>query len=92
MARLLCCSLSSSSSLVRLGLVASLLGLLLGQGFASALAGFLQLDNSLLIGGLVWPVGLWVVPMLALVVSMVSALLPTLAAYHVSVQELLQTR
>ena len=77
---------------VWLGLVASVLGLLLGQSFASALAWFLQLDNSLLIGGLVWPAELWVVPTLALGVSLVSALLPTLAAYRVSVLELLQTR
>lgn len=77
---------------VWLGLVASVLGLLLGQAFAAALAWFLQLDNSLLIGGLVWPVELWVVPTLALGVSLVSALLPTLAAYRVSVLELLQTR
>ena len=77
---------------VWLGLVASVLGLLLGQGFAAALGWFLQLDNSLLIGGLVWPLELWVVPTLALGVSLVSALLPTLAAYRVSVLELLQTR
>lgn len=75
-----------------LGLVATLLGLLLGQGLAVALAWFLQLDHSLLIGGLVWPVALWVVPALALGVSMVSALLPTLAVYRVSVLELLQNR
>ena len=77
---------------VWLGLVASLLGLLLGQGFAAALGWFLQLDNSLLIGGLIWPAELWVVPTLALGVSLVSALLPTLAAYRVSVLALLQTR
>ena len=77
---------------VWLGLVASVLGLLVGQGFAAALGWFLQLDNSLLIGGLVWPLELWVVPTLALGVSLVSALLPTLAAYRVSVLELLQTR
>jgi len=77
---------------VWLGLVASLLGLLLGQGFAAALGWFLRLDNSLLIGGMVWPVELWVVPTLALGVSVVSALLPTLAAYRVSVLELLQSR
>lgn len=75
-----------------LGVVASILGLLLGQGFTAGLAWLLQLDNSLLIGGMVWPVGLFVVPCLALGVSLVSALLPTLEAYRVSVLELLQTR
>jgi putative ABC transport system permease protein len=75
-----------------LGVLASILGLLLGQAFAAALAWLLQLDNSLLIGGMVWPLELWVVPGLALLVSLVSALLPALGAYRVSVLELLQTR
>lgn len=77
---------------VWLALVASVLGLALGQGFTAALGWFLQLDNSLLIGGLAWPPSLAVVPALALGVSVVSALLPTWAAYRVSVLELLQTR
>ena len=77
---------------VWLGLVAAALGLLLGQGFAQGLGWFLKLDNSLLIGGMAWPVELWVVPVLALGVSLVSALLPTWAAYRVSVLELLQSR
>lgn len=72
-----------------LGLVASVLGLLLGQGFTAALAWLLQLDNSLLIGGMVWPLALWVVPALAFGVSLVSALLPAVGAYRVSVFELL---
>jgi putative ABC transport system permease protein len=75
-----------------LGLLAAVLGVLLGQGFAQALALFLSLDNSLLIGDMVWPAGLWVVPALALVVSLASALLPTVAAYRVSVLRLLQGR
>jgi putative ABC transport system permease protein len=49
-----------------LGLVAAVLGVLLGQACTAALAWLLQLDNSLLIGGVVWPVELWVVPALAL--------------------------
>ena len=77
---------------VWLGLVASALGLLLGQGFALALAWFLKLDNSLLIGGMAWPTELLLVPCLALGVSLVSALLPTWAAYRVSVLSLLQSR
>lgn len=75
-----------------LAVVASALGLALGQCFAAALGWFLQLDNSLLIGGIIWPASLAVVPLLALGVSVVSALLPTWAAYRVSVLELLQTR
>jgi putative ABC transport system permease protein len=75
-----------------LGLLASVVGLLLGQAFALALGYFLQLDQSLLIGGVVWPPELAVVPCLALGVSLVSALLPALGAYRVSVFELLQSR
>ena len=75
-----------------LGLLAALLGLALGQAAAAALGWLLQLDNSLLIGGIIWPPQLWVVPGLALAVSAVSALLPALGAYRVSVLELLQTR
>ena len=75
-----------------LGLLAAVLGLWLGQAFAAGLAWLLQLDNSLLIGGMVWPPVLWVVPCLALAVSMAAALLPTLGAYRVSVLSLLQTR
>jgi putative ABC transport system permease protein len=75
-----------------LGLLASALGLLLGQGFAAGLGLLLKLDSSLLIGGMVWPSDLFWVPCLALGVSLVSALLPTFAAYRVSVLSLLQSR
>jgi putative ABC transport system permease protein len=75
-----------------LGLLASILGVLLGQAFAAALAWLLQLDNSLLIGGMVWPPELIVVPCLALGVSLLSALLPAWGAYRVSVLNLLQSR
>ena len=75
-----------------LGLLAAGFGLLLGQGFAAALGWFLQLDGTLLIGGMVWPPALAVVPALALGVSLGAALLPALGAYRLSVLELLQTR
>jgi len=75
-----------------LGVLAALLGLALGQVFTFALGWFLQLDTSLLVGGVVWPVELAVVPCLALVVSLGAALLPALGAYRVSVLELLQGR
>ncbi len=75
-----------------LGLLAAALGLLLGQGFAAALGWFLKLDTTLLVGGMVWPPELAVVPALALGVSLGAALLPALGAYRVSVLELLQGR
>lgn len=75
-----------------LGVLASVVGLALGHGFAAALAWFLKLDQSLLIGGLAWPPSLWAVPGLALVVSLSAALIPAMGAYRISVLEMLQSR
>jgi len=75
-----------------LGVLAAVLGLALGQAFTALLGWFLQLDNSLLVGGMVWPSDLWLVPVVALGVSLGAALLPAFGAYRVSVLELLQGR
>jgi len=75
-----------------LGLLAAVLGVLVGQAMVAGLAWLLQLDNSLLIGGMAWPMSLWGVVALALVVSLAAALLPAWSAYRVSVLALLQTR
>jgi putative ABC transport system permease protein len=75
-----------------LGLLAAALGVLVGQAMVAGLAWLLQLDNSLLIGGMAWPMSLWSVLALALVVSLAAALLPAWSAYRVSVLALLQTR
>ena len=75
-----------------LGLLAAVLGLAAGQALTAALGWMLQLDHSLLIGGMVWPVELALVPVLALGVSLAAAILPALGAYRVSVLELLQGR
>jgi putative ABC transport system permease protein len=75
-----------------LGLLAAVMGVALGQGLIVLLGRLLALDQSLLIGGMAWPPALLWVPALALSVSLVAALLPTLGAYRVSVQELLQPR
>jgi len=75
-----------------LALLAALLGVLVGQGLLAVLAWMLQLDNSVLIGGMSWPVELMVVPVLALVVALAAALLPAWEAYRISVFELLQSR
>ena len=75
-----------------LGLLAAALGLGLGQLLLQWIGWQLALDQSLLIGGLAWPPSLWWVPALALGVSLAAAALPTLGAYRVSVQELLQSR
>jgi len=75
-----------------LGLLASALGLLLGQLFMLALAYLLGLENSLMLGGAAWPTELLLVPALALGVSLLAALLPALGAYRSNVLELLQAR
>jgi len=75
-----------------LGLLASALGLLLGQLFMLALAYLLGLENSLMLGGVAWPAELLLVPALALGVSLLAALLPALGAYRSNVLELLQAR
>ena len=75
-----------------LALLASLLGLALGQGVAALLAVALDVDKSISLAALNWPVALLAVPALALGVAVASALLPTWEAYRVSVLELLQSR
>ncbi|MEO8118389.1 MAG: ABC transporter permease [Rhodoferax sp.] len=75
-----------------LGALAAVLGVAGGEALAALIGWMLQLDNSLLIGGLVWPPVLLVVPCLALGVSLAAAILPALGAYRVSVFELLQSR
>ncbi|MBC7446148.1 MAG: ABC transporter permease [Polaromonas sp.] len=75
-----------------LALLASLLGVLAGQGLSALLAWALQLQNSVLVGALAWPAELAAVPALALGVALASALLPAWQAYRVNVFELLQPR
>ncbi len=73
-----------------LGCLATVLGLLLGQAFALGLGHWLQLDQSLLLAGWVWPVSLFWVPVLALGIALLSAALPAWGAYRTSVMRLLQ--
>ncbi len=75
-----------------LALLATVLGVLAGQGLTALIAWALQLEKSVLIGALSWPVELISVPLLALGVALASALLPAWEAYRVNVFELLQSR
>ena len=75
-----------------LGLLSAAIGIAGGQALTALIGWMLQLDNSLLIGGLVWPVELLWVPALACAVSLAAAILPAVGAYRVSVLELLQSR
>ncbi len=75
-----------------LAVLASALGVLAGQGLTALIGWALQLEQSVLIGALSWPVELLGVPVLALGVALGSSLLPAWEAYRVSVFELLQSR
>ena len=73
-----------------LALLATVLGVLAGQGLSALLAWALQLEKSVLVGSLAWPAELAAVPVLAVVVALASALLPAWEAYRVNVAELLR--
>jgi putative ABC transport system permease protein len=75
-----------------LGVLSAIIGVAGGQALTALIGWMLQLDNSLLIGGLVWPAELLWVPALACAVSLAAAILPAVGAYRVSVLELLQSR
>jgi putative ABC transport system permease protein len=73
-----------------LALLATLAGLLLGQGLTLWLAWLMRLDQSVAISAGAWPAALWSVPGLAAVVAVAAAAVPVLGAYRVSVAELLR--
>ena len=75
-----------------LALIACLLGLLLGQGLMVLMAWALQVDKSISIAMVAWPLEMALVPVLALGVAWGASLLPAWEAYRISVFELLQSR
>jgi putative ABC transport system permease protein len=75
-----------------LGVMSAIIGVAGGQALTALIGWMLQLDNSLLIGGLVWPAELLWVPAMACGISFAAAILPAIGAYRVSVLELLQSR
>ncbi|MBT0571339.1 ABC transporter permease [Curvibacter sp. CHRR-16] len=75
---------------VWLAMLAAALGLLLGQGGAWLLAHQMALDQTLLIAGLAWLSTLWLVPVVALAVALLAALLPVWSVYRISVLQQLQ--
>ncbi|MDO9403843.1 MAG: ABC transporter permease [Polaromonas sp.] len=72
--------------------LATLLGLLAGQGLMALVAQALQLQGAWLAGGVSWPAVLLAIPALALLVALLSALLPAIESYRITVSELLQSR
>ena len=75
-----------------LALLATVLGMLAGQGVTALMAWALQLEHSVLIGAVSWPIELLTVPVLAFGVALLSSALPAWEAYRLSVFELLQSR
>ena len=75
-----------------LAFIACLLGLLLGQGLMVLMAWALQVDKSISIAMVAWPLEMALVPVLALGVAWGASLLPAWEAYRVSVFEHLQSR
>jgi putative ABC transport system permease protein len=75
-----------------LGVLSALIGVAGGQALTALIGWMLQLDNSLLIGGMAWPMELLWVPLLACGIALAAAILPAAGAYRVSVLELLQSR
>ena len=74
-----------------LAVLATVIGMLAGQGLMALLGWALQLEQSVLMGGITWPIELLAVPALALAVALASALLPAWEAFRVSGFELLQS-
>ena len=75
-----------------LGVMSACIGVAGGQALTAFIGWMLQLENSLLIGGLVWPAELLWVPALACAIALAAAILPAIGAYRVSVLDLLQSR
>jgi putative ABC transport system permease protein len=75
-----------------LAVLASVLGLLAGHGLTAVASWWLQADQSVAINAWQWvPAEAWV-PLVAVSVAALSALLPVLSAYRVDVAQLLNTR
>ena len=73
-------------------LLASALGLLAGHGLTAVAGWFLQADKSVVVDGWQWvPLEVWV-PVAAVGVALLAALLPAISAYRVDVARLLNAR
>lgn len=75
-----------------LAVLASVLGLAAGHGLTALVGSLLQAQQSLPISGALWvPSELWI-PVSALAVAAMAALIPALSAYRVDVAQLLDSR
>jgi putative ABC transport system permease protein len=75
-----------------LALLATVLGLLMGHTLTALVGQWLQAERSVSLTGWTWLSAEWWVPVLALGVAILAALLPTLQAYRLDVTTLLNSR
>jgi putative ABC transport system permease protein len=73
-----------------LAILASVLGLMLGHLLTGAVGYLLHAEKSLPVTGWIWLVEEWAIPVAAVCVAVVAALIPAFAAYRVDVQALLK--
>jgi putative ABC transport system permease protein len=75
-----------------LALLASLLGLLAGHALTAAVGNVLEAQHSLAVSGWVWvPEEIWI-PLSAIGVAALAALIPSVTAYRIDVAQLLNAR
>ena len=74
-----------------LAILASVLGLFLGHILTGVAGYLLQTEKSLPVTGWIWLGQEWAIPATAVVVAVVAALIPAIAAYRVDVQALLKS-
>jgi putative ABC transport system permease protein len=75
-----------------LALLATVLGLLMGHTLTALVGQWLQAERSVSLTGWIWLSAEWWVPVLALGVAILAALLPALHAYRLDVTTLLNSR
>jgi putative ABC transport system permease protein len=75
-----------------LAMVATVLGLLIGQLMILVTAQMLALQGSILLAAFSWPVELWLIPFMAIVIASLAACVPAFSVYRMNVLQVLQKR
>lgn len=81
-----------SAEALWLGVIASVLGLVVGHGLTGLIGSILEQRQSLPLTGWLWVPAEALVPLAALATAVVAALVPVLGAYRLDVTELLNAR
>lgn len=75
-----------------LAVMASVLGLAAGHALTAGVGQLLEMQKSISVSGALWLPSEWWVPVAALVVATIAALIPAISAYRVDVAQLLNAR